>query len=109
MSRNIIVFKIKISPKTAIQVVYALKYLMPLAAEGCLEAASRLPVSTSFVPQRPRGLSRGAPWVLWASAAALRAQREEVGSADSAEGVMRAEADQLAGQLHHDSGPGKER
>jgi hypothetical protein len=35
-------------------------------------------------------------WVLWASAAALRAQREEGNSADSDEGaVMRARADQV--------------
>ncbi len=35
-------------------------------------------------------------WVLWASAAALRAQRDEVNSADSEEGaVMRARADQV--------------
>jgi hypothetical protein len=35
-------------------------------------------------------------WVLWASAAALRAQREAVSSANSAEGaVMRARADQV--------------
>ncbi len=34
---------------------------MTAGSEGCLEAASRLPVSTALVPKCTRGLSQGAP------------------------------------------------
>jgi hypothetical protein len=50
----------------------------------------------SFRAGRLRAIQSKEDWVLWASAAALEAQREEGSSADSANGaVMRARADQV--------------
>jgi hypothetical protein len=50
----------------------------------------------SFRAGRLRATQSKEDWVLWASATALEAQREEGSSADSADGaVMRARADQV--------------